>query len=73
MGLSYEIVLATTIALSLFLGKAIGVSLFSYISIKLNIATLPENTSFIQIIGVAILVRCGIYYVLVYWRTCICR
>ncbi len=58
-GASYDTSLATTIALSLFLGKAIGVSLFSYISIKLNIATLPENTSFIQIIGIAVLSGVG--------------
>ncbi len=58
-GASYELSLATTIALSLFLGKAIGVTLFSYISIKLNISSLPENTSFVQIIGVAILSGVG--------------
>ena len=58
-GTAYEWSLATTIALSLFLGKAIGVTLFSYISIKLNIASLPENTSFIQIMGVAILSGVG--------------
>lgn len=58
-GTSYEMSLATTIALSLFLGKAIGVTLFSYISIKLNIASLPENTSFTQIMGVAILSGVG--------------
>ncbi len=51
--------LALTIALSLFLGKAIGVTLFSFISIKLNIASLPENTSFTQIMGVAILSGVG--------------
>ncbi len=58
-GASYELSLATTIALSLFLGKTIGVTLFSYISIKLNIASLPENISFIQIAGVAILAGVG--------------
>ncbi len=58
-GGSYESSLAITIALSLFLGKAIGVSLFSYIGIKLKIATLPENTSFIQIIGIAVLSGVG--------------
>jgi Na+:H+ antiporter, NhaA family len=58
-GASYDLSLATTIALSLFLGKAIGVTLFSYISIKLNIAALPDNTSFNQIIGVAVLSGVG--------------
>jgi Na+:H+ antiporter, NhaA family len=58
-GASHELSLATTIALSLFLGKAIGVTLFSYISIKLNIAALPDNISFTQIIGVAVLSGVG--------------
>lgn len=58
-GAHYEVSVATTIALSLFLGKAIGVSLFSYISIKLNIATLPKNVSFVQIFGVAVLSGVG--------------
>lgn len=51
--------LAMVIALSLFLGKTIGVSLFSYLSLKLKISDLPGNTSFKQIIGVAILSGVG--------------
>ena len=50
---------ALNIAISLFIGKAVGVSLFSYISIKLNLASLPKNTNFIEIIGVAILSGVG--------------
>ena len=50
---------ALNIALSLFLGKAVGVSLFSYFSIKLKIAELPKHTTFIDIIGVAILSGVG--------------
>jgi NhaA family Na+:H+ antiporter len=50
---------ALNIALSLFLGKAVGVSLFSYVSIKLKIAELPKHTTFIDIIGVAILSGVG--------------
>tara|TARA_Y100000589_G_scaffold328408_1_gene372459 strand:- start:2188 stop:3528 length:1341 start_codon:yes stop_codon:yes gene_type:complete len=50
---------AFNIALSLFVGKAIGVSLFSYVGIKLNLADLPKNTNFIDIIGVAILSGVG--------------
>ncbi|MEA3504976.1 MAG: Na+/H+ antiporter NhaA [Bacteroidota bacterium] len=54
-----DVSLALNIAVSLFLGKAIGVSLFSYFSIKLKIAVLPKHTSFIDIIGVAILAGVG--------------
>ena len=50
---------ALNIAISLFIGKTVGVSLFSYISIKLNLADLPKNTNFIDIIGVAILSGVG--------------
>ncbi len=50
---------ALNIAISLFIGKTVGVSLFSYISIKLNLAALPKNTNFIEIIGVAILSGVG--------------
>ncbi|MBL6873739.1 MAG: Na+/H+ antiporter NhaA [Flavobacteriales bacterium] len=47
------------IASSLFIGKAVGVSLFSYLSIKLKIAELPKQTTFIDIIGVAVLSGVG--------------
>jgi len=43
----------------LFLGKTIGVSFFSYLSIKINLAALPENIRLKQIIGVAILSGVG--------------
>lgn len=51
--------LIITIALSLFLGKAIGVYLFSYLSVKMKIASKPENINFKQILGVAILSGVG--------------
>jgi NhaA family Na+:H+ antiporter len=51
--------LALNLAISLFLGKAIGVSVFSYLSIKLKIAALPKHTNFIDIIGVAVLSGVG--------------
>ncbi|MFC2101108.1 Na+/H+ antiporter NhaA, partial [Bacteroidota bacterium] len=51
--------LALNIAVSLFIGKAVGVSLFSYISIKLKVAEQPKHTNFIDIIGVAILSGVG--------------
>ena len=36
-------------------GKAIGISLIAYIAIKLGWASLPENVTFTQIIGVSFL------------------
>ena len=46
------------IALGLFFGKQIGVFLFSYVSIKLGWAKLPDNAKWSQIYGISIL--CGI-------------
>jgi NhaA family Na+:H+ antiporter len=43
----------------LFLGKQIGVFLFSYIAIKLKLATLPANASWAQLYGVAVLTGIG--------------
>ncbi|EGK8096109.1 Na+/H+ antiporter NhaA [Campylobacter lari] len=47
------------IILGLFLGKQIGVFLFSYISIKLGLAKLPQNVNFKQLYGVCILTGIG--------------
>lgn len=57
--MTLDISLATNIAISLFVGKAIGVTLFSYLSIKFKMASLPSQTNFRQIIGVAILSGVG--------------
>ena len=46
------------IAVGLFIGKQIGVFLFSYISIKFGIAKLPDNSSWLQLYGISIL--CGV-------------
>lgn len=54
-----EASLAMNIALSLFLGKAIGVTAFSYLGIRLKIAALPTQTNFTDIIGVAVLSGVG--------------
>ncbi|THA01785.1 Na+/H+ antiporter NhaA [Rodentibacter pneumotropicus] len=50
--------LLLAIALGLIIGKPLGVFGFSYLSIKLGIAKLPEDINFKQIFSVAIL--CGI-------------
>ena len=54
-----DIPLVTTLALSLFLGKSIGVMSFSFLSLKLKFASLPEGVSFGQIAGVSILAGVG--------------
>jgi Na+:H+ antiporter, NhaA family len=60
-GLSIAQILAPVplgIALGLFLGKQLGVFVFSWIAIQLRLTALPEGTNWIQLYGVAIL--CGI-------------
>ncbi len=47
------------ILLGLFLGKQIGVFLFSYVSIKLGFAQMPSNSSWIELYGVGILTGIG--------------
>lgn len=47
------------IMLGLFLGKQIGVFGFSFIAIKLGIASLPKGSTFKQLYGVAILTGIG--------------
>jgi NhaA family Na+:H+ antiporter len=46
------------IALGLFLGKQVGVFLFSALLIKFKLAVLPQKTTWLQLYGVALL--CGI-------------
>lgn len=46
------------IILGLFIGKPLGITIISYIAIKLKIARLPEGIEFKQIVAVSIL--CGI-------------
>lgn len=46
------------IALGLFFGKQIGICFFSWVSIKLKLATLPQGASWAQLYGIAVL--CGI-------------
>ena len=54
-----DVNLIINIVLSLFVGKLIGISLLSYIGVKLKLAELPEDINFTQIIGVAILAGVG--------------
>ncbi len=57
--LSIDLALVTTISLSLLLGKTIGVFSFTYLSVKLKLASLPENINFKLIFGAAILSGIG--------------
>ena len=47
------------ILLGLFLGKQIGVFLFSIVSIKLNIAQMPNNANWLNFYGVGVLTGIG--------------
>ena len=47
------------ILMGLFFGKEIGVMLFSYISVKLNLAQMPNNSNWLSIYGVSILTGIG--------------
>ena len=47
------------IVLGLFLGKQLGVFIFSYISIKLKVAEMPSNTSWYNFYGVGVLTGIG--------------
>ena len=47
------------IVLGLFVGKQLGVFIFSYISIKLKVAQMPNNTSWYNFYGVGVLTGIG--------------
>ncbi len=51
--------LIINIALALFVGKLLGVTLLSWLGIKLKIAMLPEDINFLQVTGIAILAGVG--------------
>lgn len=51
--------LSSSIALSLIFGKSIGITLFSYLGIKLGFAALPDDINFKQVIGVSFLAGIG--------------
>ncbi len=61
-GLSFQALLNPVplgIVCGLFFGKQIGVVLFSYVSIKLKFAEMPNNSSWLKFYGVAILTGIG--------------
>ena len=61
-GVSFNTMLAPVplgIICGLFIGKQIGVFLFSFISVKLKIAEMPSNSNWIKLYGVGILTGIG--------------
>ncbi|MGB5464282.1 MAG: Na+/H+ antiporter NhaA [Aureibaculum sp.] len=51
--------LIINIAIALFIGKFIGITLLSLLSVKLKIAQLPDNVNYWQIVGISILAGVG--------------
>ena len=61
-GLTFESFLSPVplgILLGLFLGKQIGVFIFSYVSIKLGYAQMPNNSTWLSLYGIGILTGIG--------------
>ena len=50
-----KLALSINIAISMVVGNFIGIFLFSWLSIKLNLAELPQNVSFKQLAGISVL------------------
>jgi len=55
----FNYALMTNIAISLFLGKFIGVALFSYLGNKLRISEYPSGVTFNQIVGISAVAGVG--------------
>jgi NhaA family Na+:H+ antiporter len=47
--------LSSEITSSLFIGKVLGVTLFSWIAVKLGLAILPKNVNWVNVIGIGLL------------------
>jgi Na+:H+ antiporter, NhaA family len=58
-GTGLDSMLGGIIVLSLVVGKMIGVTLFSWLGVKLGFAELPEEVNFKQVIGIALLAGVG--------------
>ncbi len=56
---SFDYSLMTNIAISLFLGKFVGVAVFSYLGQKLKLTELPSGVHFKQIIGISAIAGIG--------------
>ena len=58
-GMNLDTALIINIAISLLIGNCIGVTLMSFLSVKLRIAEFPEGVNFRQILGIAFLAGVG--------------
>ncbi len=58
-GYNFDIDLIRNIIISLFVGKFLGVVMFSYLGIKLKVTELPKGLKFKQIIGIAAIAGVG--------------
>ncbi|MDT7828789.1 Na+/H+ antiporter NhaA [Pricia sp. S334] len=54
-----DVSLVMNIAIALFLGKGIGVTLMAFLGVKLKLAALPDGMNFRQVAGVAVLAGVG--------------
>ena len=57
------------IVCGLFIGKQVGVFIFSYISIKLKIAEMPNNSNWMTFYGVGVLTRNWFYNEFICWKS----
>jgi NhaA family Na+:H+ antiporter len=55
----FDFSLMANIAISLFIGKFVGVALFSYLGIKAKITELPRGVTFKQILGISAIAGVG--------------
>lgn len=58
-GIEMEGALISNTALSLIFGKTVGITLLAFLGVKLGIAELPSDISYMQVLGVALLAGVG--------------
>lgn len=58
-GMELDLALISTISISLVVGKFLGVTIISWLVDKLNLAKIPEDVKFRQIVGVSFLAGVG--------------
>ena len=56
---NFNFSLMSNIAISLFFGKLLGITLFCYLGLKLKVTQLPSGVNFKQIIGIASIAGVG--------------
>ncbi len=56
---NFDYALMTSITISLFVGKFLGVAMFSYLGIKFKLTELPRGVNFKQILGISIIAGVG--------------